>query len=78
MHFAVETSYESVLIKSGSVSVQSASIQSLIILCQSKIYQGTLNVMQSMTRNGRKVFWILALYQQQHHEEPDFIGWSIC
>ena len=31
-------------------------------------------VMQSLTKNGRKVFWILLLHQKEHSSDGDYNG----
>ena len=35
---------------------------------------GTMAVMQSLTRNGRKVFWILLAHQMEHGDAPEYHG----
>lgn len=56
--YDVETSYE------ASLMEQSGAIS----------VRGAMVVMQSLTRNGRKVFWILLQFQLENELQPDFKG----
>eukprot|EP00041_Stephanoeca_diplocostata_P010188 m.162124 g.162124 ORF g.162124 m.162124 type:complete len:883 (-) comp18064_c0_seq16:2233-4881(-) len=56
--YVVETSYETAL----NTRASTLSVR------------GALAVMQSLTKNGRKVFWILLTYQMEHVSDADYPG----